>query len=96
MGQVILAADGNWPAVVSKFLMMKAVWKRMTIILSREGAESRVSGFFFKLVVQEVLLFGAETWVVTPHMGRVLGGFQDQVAWWLEGRLPRRKTDGKW
>ena len=29
-------------------------------------------------------------------MGRVLGGFQDQVARRLTGRLLRQKTDGKW
>ena len=54
----------------------RAVWKRMTRILSREGAEPRVSGFLFKAMVQAVLVFGSETWVVTPCMGRVLGGFQ--------------------
>ena len=54
-----------------------------------------MSGFFFKSVVQAVLLFGSETWVATPRMGRVLGGFQDQVARRLMGRLPRHKNDGK-
>ena len=29
-------------------------------------------------------------------MGRVLGGFQDQVARRLTGRLPWRRLDGKW
>ena len=48
----------------------------MTRIYSREGSEPRVSGFFFKAVVQSVLLFGVETWLVTPHMGWVLGGLQ--------------------
>ena len=43
-----------------------------------------------------VLIFGVETWVVTPLMVRVLGRFQDQVAQSLMGRLPRLKTDGKW
>ena len=55
-----------------------------------------MSGFFFKAVVQAVLLFGTETWVVTPHMGRVLGGFQDHVARRLTGRLPQRETDVNW
>ena len=51
----------------------------MKKILSREGEEPRVSGFFFKAVVHSVLIFGSETWVVTPHIGRAQGGFQDQV-----------------
>ena len=40
-------------------------------------------GFFFKATVQSVLIFCAETWVVTPRMGWVLGGFQDQVKFLL-------------
>ena len=68
----------------------------MTRILRREGARSRLSGFFFKAVIQSVLLFGAEMWVVIPSMGRVLGGFRDQVARRLVGRLPRRRPDRNW
>ena len=77
LGRVISAADDNWPAVVWNLAKARAVWRRMTRILSREGAETRVSGFFFKAVIQSVLLFGAETWVVTLRMGWFLGGFQD-------------------
>ena len=51
----------------------------MKRLLSRKGARPRVSGFLFKSVVQLVLLISAETWVVTPRMGQVLGGVQDQV-----------------
>ena len=53
-----------------------------------------MSGFFFKALVQAVLVFGSETWVVTPHMGRALGEFQDQEARRLTGRLPWQITDG--
>ena len=64
---------------------------------SQKGGETpRVSRFFFKDVVQSVLILEAETWVVTLHMGRVLGGFQDQVAIRLAGRIPRQRTDKKW
>ena len=46
----------------------------MSRILIREGAKPRVYVFFFKSIVQSVLLFGAETWVIIPCMGRVMGG----------------------
>ena len=64
-------------------------------ILIREGARPRVSGFFSKSVVQSVLLFGADTWVVTPCTSRFLGGFQDQVARRPTGRLLQQRLDGK-
>ena len=43
-----------------------------------------------------MLIFGAETWVVNPHMGKVLGGLQDQVARRLIWRLPHWRLDGIW
>ena len=46
----------------------------MKRILNREGAEPWVSGFFVKTIVYAVLLFSSETWVVTPCIGRELGG----------------------
>ena len=56
LGQVILAADNDWTALVGNFSPTREVWNRMIIILSREGTEPRMSGFFFKAVVQAVLI----------------------------------------
>ena len=72
LGRVISATYNNWPMVVSNLARAKTVWRRMSQILSREGATPRVSGFFFKDVIHAVLLFGAETWVFTPRMGTAL------------------------
>ena len=96
LGQV---PDHRRPVIVRRrdhLSQARVVWKRMTIILSREGTEPRVSGLFFKAVVQVVFLFVSETWVVTPRMGSALGGFQGQVARRLTGRLPQWKPYGKW
>ena len=92
----ILAAGDDWPVVVHNLVKVRVVWRRMTRIISRERARPRVSGFFFKSAVRSMLFFGADTWVVTPHMGRVLGGFQYQVAQQLTGRIMWRKSDRKW
>ena len=74
LGRVILAADDDWMLVIRNLTKAQAVWMRMARVLSREGGRPRVSGFFSKYFVQSVLLFGAETWMVTPLMGRVLEG----------------------
>ena len=93
LGQVISVTDDDWKEVVRNLAQEKTVWRRISWILSREGATPRVSDFFLKAVIQAVLLFGAETLVVTPHMGTALGGFQTQVERRLTGQLPRRTTD---
>ena len=64
--RVISLAHDNWPAVVWNMEKARAVWRKMTNILSREGGDLQVSRFFFKAIIKLVLLFGAETWVVTP------------------------------
>ena len=62
LGRVISAAvDDYCLAAVRNLYRTRLVWNRMTIILSREGAEPRVSGFFCKSVVQAVLIFQLET-----------------------------------
>ena len=96
LGRVISAADVDWPAVVLNLAQARAVWRRMARILIREGARPRVYIFFLKPVVQLGLLFGAETWVLNPGMGQVLGGIHDQVAWQLAGWFLRRRKDRKW
>ena len=79
LGRVISEADNNWPAEIRNLAKAQAVWRRMMRILSREGARPRLYGFLFKVLVQSVFIFCAETWVVNPRLERVLGGFQDQV-----------------
>jgi hypothetical protein len=43
---------------------------------------------FYKAVVQSVLLYGSETWVLSPKMLSKLEGFHKQIASWLTGRTP--------
>ena len=63
----------------------------MTRILGREGADPRMSGLFFKAVIQAVLLFGSETWVLTPRMEGALGSVQHRVAQQMTGSHLRRR-----
>ena len=68
LGRIVTAGDEDWPAVEVNLGKAQKSWGRLQRILSREGSEKRVSGGEFKAVVQQVLMFGAETWVVTPIM----------------------------
>ena len=96
MGRVMTAGGDDWPSVAGNLSKARRSWGRLQRILSREGATPRVSGSFFKGVVQQVLLFGAETWVVTPKMYRALSGFLHGAARRLTGRKARRERYGEW
>ena len=74
----------------------RANWGRLARILGRYGADPKVSRSVYTAVTQQVLLFGAESWVLTKRMESALDAFQGRVARWLTGRLPRRGRDGNW
>ena len=55
-----------------------------------------MSRMFYIDVTQHVLLFGAESWVLTWKMEAALDAFQGRVARRLTGRMPRRGRNGNW
>ena len=88
--------DDDWPAVAGNLRKARVTWGRLARILGREGADPKVSHNFYIAVTQQVLLFGAETWVLTRRMEAALDAFQGRVARRLTGRMPLRGRDGKW
>ena len=45
---------------------MHLIWSQLSHILVRECADARTSGSFYLAIVQYILIFGADAWVVTP------------------------------
>ena len=52
--------------------------------------------FFLKAVVQAVLLFGSETWVMIPCMDQALGSFHNMVTRHITMRHQMRRGEGGW
>ena len=71
-------------------------WGRLDQLLGREGADPKVSRSFYTALNQAVLLFGAETWVLTTRMEKALDSFQSRVARKITGKKPRQQKDGSW
>ena len=65
LGRVFTARDDDWLVVVGNLGKAWKSWGQLSRILIREGVDPKVSGNFYKAVSQAVLLFGAETWVLT-------------------------------
>ena len=63
LGRVLTATDDDWPAVASTIRKAQVSWGRLARVLEREGADPKVSRSFYIAVTQQVLLFGAESWV---------------------------------
>ena len=90
------AGDDDWSAVVGNLGKARRSWGRLSQVLGREGADPKVLRTFYTAVSQAVLLFGVETWVLTPRMEKALDSFQSRVARRINGRQLRQKKDGSW
>ena len=76
----------NYSAVVGNLCKARKRWEHLSRTLGRQGGNKKVSRMFIKAMVQVVLCFGAETWVMNPCTGRALGGFQHRVVQRINGR----------
>ena len=90
LGRVLSVADDNCPGVLHNLRKAQQNWEWISRVLIREGVDARTLGRIYVTVVQAVMLYGFETWVMTPRSGRVLDGFHHRVARKLIVRQPRR------
>jgi exonuclease III len=96
LGRPIASNDDDWPALYRNITRARRKWGMIRRVLTREGASPMISGMFYKAIVQSVLLYGCETWTITPAMLKTLRGFHHRVARRLACRLPKLRQDGSW
>ena len=65
-------------------------------MLTQTGATARERAMLYKAVVQTVLIYGSNSWVVMGEMLKVLEGFHHWVDIWIPGKTARRTVDGAW
>ena len=96
LARVLKDSDDNWPVVVGNLRKARKRWERMLGILGCEGEYPRTYGNFYKAVVQATLLFGAESWAISPRIGGNLGGFHHRVSRCLKNIQPKKTGEGTW
>ena len=65
-------------------------------IFGREGADRRTEGRFYLAVVQAVILFGSEKWVMTPQTEKALKGLHHRAVRRMSGMVTKHQRDGTW
>ena len=59
LSRIIKALVHAWLELVGNLRKVRNSWVQLSRILGREGENPRVSGMFFSLVVQAILIFGS-------------------------------------
>ena len=83
-------------AMQSNLRKARGCWARISRVLRAENASPRTCGMFYKATVQAVLLYGSETWSLSPSSQKRLEGFHIRAAWRMSGFWPEKKPDGSW
>jgi hypothetical protein len=93
LGRILTDTDDDYPALYRNLSRARQRWGMVRRVLVRDGADPRTMAYFYKCVVQTVLLYGAETWVISNRMLRALEGFHYRVACQITGRRPQREGE---
>ena len=65
--------NSDWPAVDGKCWKVRRKWGMFSQMIVHEGAYPHMSGRFYVTVVQYVLMFFSEMWVLMPCILMVMG-----------------------
>jgi Reverse transcriptase (RNA-dependent DNA polymerase) len=80
LGRPLVADSSDWLAVTYNIKKARGRWSQVSRVLSKQQINPKAAGFFYKAVVQSVLLFGCETWSLSRQSITALEGFHNQVA----------------
>jgi hypothetical protein len=62
----------------------------------KKGANPKIMGTFYKTIIQSVLLYGSESWVISNHMMRALRSFHWRCAQYITGKHIWQDSNGNW
>jgi hypothetical protein len=96
LGRLLAYDDDDSRAVRGNLKKARGVWARLSRTMRAENASPRVCGVFYKATVQSILLFGSETWNLSPVSLKRLEGFHIRAAWRMAGKRPLKLPDGTW
>ena len=94
--RILLSIDDDFPVVERNLRQAQEKWGRVVNILGVEGADKRTEGKLYVAVVQGLLFFRLDMWVVTPFLEKSLTGFHHRAVWRMVGMGPKLQLKGKW
>ena len=87
--------DDDIQAIRAQLRKTRATWARVRQVLRVENAPPCIMAKFYKAVVQAVLLYGSETWVLSTTALASLEGFHIRAAYQMAVRHKLRREDSK-
>ena len=97
LGRWLSQDDTNARALRAQLNKARRCWARVGRVLRSENASPRICGKFYNAVVQAVLLYGSETWTVSPALLARLEGFHIRSCYRMASEhRPQKEPGGRW
>ena len=96
LGHPLDQTGDNWMAIRQNVKWEWKVWGILRKILRREGVDIKVSEMLYRVVVQAVLLFGLDYWVLLSTMEEMVEGSHTGFLHQITGNRAWRNTGRTW
>ena len=94
LGRILSNKDDDMIAIEKQLMKAKMTWGRIgKIIKRRTNSNPKIMSIFYKVIIQSVLLYGSESWVLTDRMQTRLNSFHHRCARYITGRHITMKDD---
>ena len=80
LGRILTDEDDDNQAAARQLTRAQEKWGRLSRVLTAEGTSAKTRGYFYKAIVQAVLLYGSETWTLSESMLKQFESFLRRVA----------------
>ena len=90
LGRIIDEGDCDSNCIRKQVQKARRQWNCIAKILKREGANSVTMAKFYMAIVQAVLLYGADSWVITTRDWKYLESFHNRSLRYMTGQHIRK------
>ena len=95
LGRILTEDDNDTPCIEDRLKKARRQWNCVAKILKQEGADAKTMAKFYIAVVQAVLLYGADSWVVKKGDMNRLRSFHLRAVRYMTG-VHIRKEGEEW
>ena len=94
LGRLLSDDDDDSPAIDSNLRKARARWGKLVNILKREGANATIMSKFYMTIIQAVLLYGSDSWIIKDRDLNKLRSFHNRAIRYMTGSHIRKTGDG--
>ena len=96
LGRILSEDDSDDAAIKYNLQKAREKWGRIGKILSKKDANNKTMGSFYKAIIQSVLLYGSESWVISNHSMKTLRSFHRRCARYITGKHIWKDENENW